>query len=177
MSQAHLKPLFWPLPFFWLVSCHVGAWKSISAYHRCRFISVKPPTRSEPLSAHQQWPRHRSVPPSPLAIIIFVSWPTLLALFQLSVLHRLSAINHNFLWLPLAQSQGPANQKTWLMELSLLLTTWAPLNCCLRGTLPRTYAWCRPRRLSAGSRYSTSLTLSLSLSNTHTHHSCYFYFS
>lgn len=62
--------------------------------------------------------------------------------------------NHHSLCFSPTQSQDPANLKTWLMELSLLLITWAPLSCCLRGTPQRTYAWCRPRRLSAGSRYS-----------------------
>lgn len=82
-----------------------------------------------------------------------------------SLCHR---INHSSLCFPLAQSQDPANQKTWLMELSLLLTTWAPLSCCLRGTPPRTSAWCRPRRLSAGSRYSKTHTCSHPNALTHT---------
>lgn len=103
-----------------------------------------------------------------ITIIIIFPWPTFLALFLRtacwlrytsdSSVTACLPINHNFLLLPLAQSQDPANQRTWLMELSLLLTTWAPLSCCLRGTLPRTYAWCRPRKLSAGSRYSKSLS-------------------
>lgn len=74
LSMSHhllLEPVV-ASTFFWLVCCHgrtlcpeVGVWEAISAYHRCRLISVKPPTNSEPLSAHQQWPRHYSVPLSP----------------------------------------------------------------------------------------------------------------
>lgn len=90
--------------------------------------------------------------------VVYIRLPTLCIFLCLP-------INHHSLCFALDQSQDPVNQKTWLMELSLLLTTWAPLSCCQRETPPRTYAWCRPRRLSAGSRYSKTYTLL----RTHTH--------
>lgn len=155
----------------------VGVWESTSTYHRRRLISTQPPTSTAPPLAHSQWPSHCWIPPSLLSPYLHLQsnnawlnfstqhidcsdYNTLSTAppdpFSLSALcpSPCLLVNHHPLCFSMAQSQDPVNPKTWLMELSLLLTIWAPLSCCLRGTRPRTYAWCRPRKLSAGSRYS-----------------------
>lgn len=95
-------------------------------------------------------------PHSTMTAVITIPSPMHTLSVQRHSLSPCLPVNHHPLCFSMAQFQDPANQKTWLMELSLLLTTWAPLSCYLRGTPPRTYAWCRPRKLSAGSRYSKS---------------------
>lgn len=155
----------------------VGVRESTSTFHRHRLIRASASHQhwtsvsSQPVAISLLYPTQPviSISPSPeqqclasflhtacwLQLLLYPPYCTLdpFSLTALCPSPHLT-VNHHPLCFFLAQSQDPVNQKTWLMELSLLLTTWAPLSCCLRGIPPRTFAWCRPRRLSAGSRYS-----------------------